>query len=58
MSDIRDGAYTAAVQKKGVQFEHARILAGHRTGMSDHYIKRDPEMVADACRAIEERYFG
>ncbi len=57
ISDIRDGAYTAAVQGEGVEFEMARILAGHRTGVSDHYIKRNPKMVAAACRAIEEHYF-
>jgi len=57
ISDIRDGAYTAAVQSEGVEFEKARILAGHRTGMSDHYIKRNPKMVATACNAIESHYF-
>lgn len=56
-ADVRDGAYTAAAEAKGVQFEHARILAGHRTGMSDHYVRRRPTIVAEACAAIERAYF-
>jgi integrase len=56
-SDIRDGAYTAAVQGKDIQFEHARILGGHRTGMTDHYIKRNASMVTACCQAIEAHYF-
>lgn len=56
--DLRDGAYTTAVQGKGVEFEMVRILAGHRTGMSGHYIKRNPKLVAAACRAVEKSYFG
>lgn len=56
--NIRDGAYTAAASDDHVEFEKARILAGHRTGMADHYIKRNPKMVAAACRAIEQQYFG
>jgi integrase len=56
-ADVRDGAYTAAAQAPGVQFETVRILAGHRVGMSDHYVKRRPDIVTDACRAIERSYF-
>lgn len=56
-ADVRDGSYTAAAEAKGVQFEHARILAGHRTGMSDHYLKRNPKIVAEACAAVERAYF-
>jgi integrase len=55
-SHIRDGAYTAAVEGQGVQYEHARVLAGHRIGMSDHYIKRNPRLVAGACEAIRRHY--
>ena len=55
---VRDGSYTAACEGKGVQYEVARILAGHRTGMSDHYVKRRPSIVAEACQAIEQAYFG
>ncbi len=55
--NIRDGAYTAAVEG-GADVNQAKMLAGHRVGISDHYLKRNPSMVADACRAIEERYFG
>jgi integrase len=54
---IRDGAYTAAVDS-GIEFQHAQILGGHRTGMGDHYLKRKPKIVADACDAVERAYFG
>lgn len=53
---IRDGAYTASVEN-GADFAHAQILAGHKTGMSDRYVKRNPMMVADVCEAIERHYF-
>ena len=55
---IRDGAYTAAVNG-GASIDQARMLSGQRvSGMADHYLKRDPRMVAEACVAIEEYYFG
>ncbi len=55
--NIRDGAYTAAVDG-GADVNQAKMLAGHRVGISDHYLKRNPSMVDDACRAIEKVYFG
>jgi integrase len=55
--NIRDAAYTTAVQA-GVQFQTVQMLAGHRNGMSDHYVKRSAFQVADACKAIEKYYFG
>jgi integrase len=54
---IRDGAYSAAIEG-GADVLHAQILAGHKTGVQDHYIKRNPRMVTDACGAIERAYFG
>lgn len=55
---IRDGSYSAAYDG-GASMDQARMLAGHRvSGMSDHYVKRNPKMVADACTAIERAYFG
>jgi len=54
---IRDGAYTAAVEG-GADVNNAKMLAGHRVGIADHYLKRNPRMVADACHTIEEAYFG
>jgi integrase len=56
-SHIRDGAYTAAVEA-GVDLNTCRLLAGHATGISDHYVRRGPRMVAAACEAIEQAYFG
>jgi integrase len=57
MDQIRDGAYTAAIQ--GTESEkQAKIIAGHKfAGETDAYVKRQPQMVADACRAIEKFYF-
>jgi integrase len=55
-NQIRDGAYTAAIEG-GAEPMHAQILAGHRTGIKDSYVKRNPKMVADACASIEKHYF-
>lgn len=55
---LRDGAFTAAIGGQGVQWQHAQVLAGHRTGMADAYVLRNPRLVADACKAIEAAYFG
>lgn len=54
---LRDGAQTAAIQG-GANPLHADILLGHRApGIKDAYLKRNPEMVRDACEAIERFYF-
>jgi integrase len=55
---IRDGAYTAAT-RGGAIVDQARMLGGHRvSGVSDYYLKRNPQMAAEACAAIEKAYFG
>jgi integrase len=53
---IRDGAYTFACEGEGVQFEHARVRAGHRSGISDNYVKRRPALVTAACSAVAKAY--
>jgi integrase len=58
LADLRDGAFTEAVQGQGVQFNHAQILAGHRSGMADHYVRRNPKMVAEACEAVRKAYLA
>ena len=58
LAQVRDGAYSAAIEG-GASETIAKILAGHKiSGMSDAYIKRNAKMVADACEAIERHYFG
>lgn len=53
---IRDGGYTAAITG-GLTVDQARILAGHKlAGVSDDYIKRNPKMVAKACKSIAKEY--
>jgi integrase len=54
-SQVRDSAYTAAIET-GVDLNLVRILAGHSSGISDHYVKRRPQMVKDACDAIRSAY--
>lgn len=56
-SQLRDGAYTAAVES-GVTFQFCQLLNGHRTGMADKYVKRNPKMVKPACDAIYAKYFS
>jgi len=58
LAQVRDGAYSAAIEG-GASETIAKILAGHKiSGMSDAYIKRNAKMVAEACEAIERYYFG
>lgn len=57
-ADIRDGAFTEAAAGDGVEFQHARVLAGHRSGIADAYVRRNPKMVAKACEAVERAYFA
>lgn len=56
-SMLRDGAYTAAVTAN-VTSNLCQLLVGHRSGLSDHYVKRSPRMVAPACEAIRRAYFA
>lgn len=56
-NQIRDGAYTAAVNAHGVTEKEAKLLAGHKlAGESDKYALRNPNGVAAACAAIERHY--
>jgi integrase len=57
-ASIRDGAFTVGSQN-GATNDQAKMLAGHKLpGVSDHYLKRNPQMVATACAAIESHYFS
>jgi integrase len=55
-SMLRDGAATAAASAN-VNEKLCALLLGHRSGISDHYVKRNPQMVAPACQAVYNRYF-
>jgi len=55
--DCRDGAYTTAIES-GAELMLAKLLAGHTSGIADHYIKRRPAMVAGIIEAIDKAYFG
>lgn len=58
-SQIRDGAYSAAVNCGNVTEKEAKLLAGHKlAGESDKYVMRNPNGVKAACEAIERHYFG
>lgn len=58
LADCRDGAFTEAASGEGVDFRHAQVLAGHRSGISDAYVRRAPKMVTKACEAVERAYFA
>ncbi len=59
---IRDGAATAsdtAGNLRGFDDRQTDLLLGHRAhGVRDAYALRHPELVKDACSAIEKAYFG
>ena len=53
-SQIRDAAYSVALT---VSLEQAKLLAGDRlAGATDHYVRRNQRLVADACEAIRRAY--
>ena len=54
---IRDGAATAATAANCNE-KLMNLLVGHRCGMADHYVKRNPAMVARATEAVYKYYFG
>ena len=55
-SQLRDGAATAAAQAN-VNERLLNLLLGHRSGMNDHYVKRNPKMCIPACEAVHSHYF-
>ena len=55
-ASIRDGGYSAACE--GATLDEVRVLAGHSAQISDHYLKRAPQLVNKACQSIERHYFS
>ena len=54
---LRKSSETAAILG-GADSLHVDMLMGHSaTGVKDNYLLRKPEMVRDACAAIEAHYF-
>jgi integrase len=56
-SHIRDGAATAAAEAN-VNTELLNLLLGHRSGINDLYVKRNPKMVKPAAEAVHGKYFS
>jgi integrase len=56
-SHCRDGAATAAAEAN-VNPQIVSLLLGHRSGIVDHYAKRNPAMVRVATDAVYKKYFG
>jgi len=43
----------------GATQDQTKFLMGHKVpGITDHYLKRSPQLVAVPCKAIESHYFG
>jgi len=60
-NNLRDGALTAiseSVTDEGVGQMLCNLLSGHRSGIKDHYAKRNPETVRPATNAIYRRYMA
>lgn len=52
---IRDAAYSTAMQ--ATDFAKAEMLAGHRLpGTADAYLRRNPQLVQQACEAIAKAF--
>jgi integrase len=56
-SQLRDGAATAAAAAN-VSSEVCNLYRGHRCGIGDHYVKRNPLMVQPATDAVYTHYFA
>ncbi len=55
-AQLRDGTLSAAAD---ATMDEVRMLAGHSVGgVTDAYLRRRPQLVADACAAVEAHYFG
>lgn len=50
---IRDASFTTACR---VSLDQARMLAGQRCGVADHYLRRSPGLVKEACAAIAKEF--
>ena len=57
-SHLRDGGYTASSNALGVDAKFAELLAGHKTGMKDKYVLRNPQIVKPASDAVYAAYFA
>ena len=55
-AQLKDGATTHAARGTVQDGRLANILAGHKCGMEDAYILRNPEIVAPACAAVYSHY--
>jgi integrase len=58
-NSLRDAAATASSGK--VLLQQTQVLCGHKVtknGLTDKYIARHPEYVADACRVIHEAFMA
>ena len=48
--DLQKGVLNS--ERNGIELNIVRVLAGHATGISDHDVKRRPQIVAAACSAV------
>ncbi len=55
---FRDGGYAAALLDPHVDVYTAKIMAGHKTGMTDRYVTAQPERCRLAMESIRRHYFG
>ena len=55
---FRDGGYAAALLDPHVDVYTAKIMAGHKTGITDRYVTAQPERCRLAMESIRRHYFG
>ena len=55
---FRDGGYAAALLDNHVDLYTAKVLAGHKTGITDHYVDAQPERCRLAIESIYRYYFS
>jgi len=55
---LRDSVKTVSVKKKPELLKVTDIIMGHKGGIGNQYLERQPEMVAEICKIVYDYYFG
>jgi len=54
---LKESMQSIPLYYNSISLEHIKIVLGHSTGISDHYLQRVPEQVMNVCSAVEDYYF-
>ena len=55
---LRDSVKTVAVNEKPELLKATDIIMGHKGGIGNQYLERQPKMVKEICQIVYDYYFG